>query len=38
MFFSCLSVVGAEGEAARTCRSSILEYRWVNDWVMSKYR
>jgi len=27
MFLSCLSVLGAEGEAARTCRSSILEYR-----------
>ena len=29
MFLSCLSVLGAEGEAARTCRSSILEYRYV---------
>jgi len=27
MFLSCLSVLGADGEAARSCRSSILEYR-----------
>jgi len=27
MFLSCLSVIGADGEAARSCRSSILEYR-----------
>ena len=34
MFLSCLSVLGAEGEAARTCRSSILEYRY--DWSYMK--
>merc|ERR1712038_1688158 len=27
MLLSCLSVLGADGEAAKSCRSSILEYR-----------